>query len=102
MSNTADNNSHAIKQVRIHSSKQAQDIIEDIQFRNGHINPRDEAELSKTSPEYQEKVRRRANNHRGTLARFTRTYVALKASDREDNIRQCFTTTLYHQIPIHL
>ena len=73
MSDTSDTDSDAIVQAQPANLERAQDIIKDIRFRNGHLDPRDDAELSKTSSEYQQKTRRRAEKDRQTLARYTKT-----------------------------
>lgn len=72
MSDTSGTDSDTIEQAQPRNVKDAQRIIEDIRFRHGHIDPRDETELSKTSYEFQRKSHRRAKNERQTLARFTK------------------------------
>jgi hypothetical protein len=72
MSDTSETDSDTIGQAQPRKVKDAQRIIEDIWFRHGYIDPKDEAELSKTSFEFRRKSHRRAKNERQTLARFTK------------------------------
>lgn len=72
MSDTSETDSDTTEQAQPRNVKDAQKILEDIRFRHGHIDARDDDELSKTSPKFQRKSRRRAKNERQTLAQFTK------------------------------
>lgn len=52
--------------------EEARRIINDIRFRQGCRDEDDEAEIRKTSTEYQAKVKRETDHARKTLARFTK------------------------------
>jgi hypothetical protein len=52
--------------------EKAKSIINDIRFSKGLIDSRDDAELRKTSLEYQQKVRRNAKELRRVQAKFTK------------------------------
>jgi hypothetical protein len=58
---------------RPRSGKAARKVIDDIRFERGHLDEADEAELRRTSPEWQDKYRRNAEKYRGVYARFTKT-----------------------------
>ncbi len=51
----------------------ARKVIEQIRSDRGHIDETDEFEISKTSPEWQESYRRRAERLRDVYARYTKT-----------------------------
>ena len=55
------------------SADAARKVVEDIRYQRGHLDEADDAELRKTSNEWQDKHRRNAEKQRNVYARYTKT-----------------------------